>query len=208
MFGEVIQKEFPLRHGPKIGLFMVIEADQEGSNEIESSQVGKGIEGFDLPDHTTHAEQARYFSKHRESIQIKAETLMAKQLSDVEKISRAAAKIENAFRARQIKFNLANPADVKLDPAVKVKVFGPVSVWIFNGVPPTDLLETLRIDRFDHSLRFERKSFRQEKPKRVPSCARQALTIYEFFNFMTKSHWKIDHSMWRTARISTKLDKK
>jgi hypothetical protein len=208
MFGEVIQKEFPLGHAPKIGLFMIIEADQEGGSEIEFSQVGKRIESFDLPDHTTHAEQACNFSKHWELIQIEAETLMAKQLSDVEKISRAAAKIENAFRTRQIKFNLANPANVKVDPALKVKVFGPVSVWIFNGVPPADLLETLRIDRFDHSLRLERKSFRQEQPKRVPSCARQALAIYEFFNFMAKSHRKIDHSLWRTARISTKLHKK
>src|SRR5215467_14121399 len=112
MFSEIVEKKFPLPHAPKIGLFMVVKADQESSHDIEFSQVGKGIERSDSPDHPTHAEQARNVSKHRELIQIDSDALVTEQLSDVKKISRATAKIENTFRAGNIEFDLANAADV------------------------------------------------------------------------------------------------
>ena len=68
MFGEIIEKKFPLWHAPDIGLFMAIEADQERSDEIEFPQVEQRLERFNLPDHTTHAEQAGKVSKHGELI--------------------------------------------------------------------------------------------------------------------------------------------
>src|SRR5438309_12123422 len=99
MFRQIVEKKFPLRHAPDIGLFMTIEADQERSDEIEFSQVGQRLERFNLPDHTTHAEQAGKVSKHGKLIQIEPEPFVAEQLSDVKEISCTAAKIENALRA-------------------------------------------------------------------------------------------------------------
>ncbi len=212
MFGKIVEEKFPLRHAPHIGLFMPIEADQERSDEIEFSQVGQGIERFDRPDHATHPEQPGNISKHGELIQIEPEPFVAKQLSDVEKISRAATKIENAFRSRQIELDHANPADVDIDPSFEIKKFGPVSAETFDGVPLANLLETLAVDRFDHSLRREGKTVHLKKPERVPSGAGQSSAIHKFLKFMGKffdsmanSHRTIDHSLWRSATISTKL---
>src|SRR5947199_9298781 len=108
MFGKIVEEKFPLRHAPHIGLFMPIEADKERSDEIEVSQFGQGIERFDRPDHATHPEQPGNISKHGELIEIEPEPVVAKQLSDVEKISRAATNTENAFRSRQIVQSIAN----------------------------------------------------------------------------------------------------
>ena len=77
MFRQIVQKKFPLRHAPYIGLFMTIEADQECSNQIEFSQVGQGIESFDFPDHTAHTEEPRKVAKHGELIQIESEPLVS-----------------------------------------------------------------------------------------------------------------------------------
>ena len=142
---------------------MTIEADQECSDQIEFSQVGQGIESFDFPDHTAYVEQPRKFAKHRELIQIEAEPLVPEQLSDVKEISCTAAKIENSPRPHQIDFDLANPANVDVDPSFEVQIFRPVHSGTFNGVALANLLETLAIDRFDHSLGLQTKTVRSKK---------------------------------------------
>jgi hypothetical protein len=40
-----------------------------------------------------------------------------------------------------------------------------------NGIALANLLETLGIDRFDHSIPLEPKTVRSKKSERVPSCA-------------------------------------
>jgi len=35
MPGKVVEEKFPLWHAPKIGLFVVVETDHEGGDEIE-----------------------------------------------------------------------------------------------------------------------------------------------------------------------------
>jgi hypothetical protein len=212
MFGQIIEKKFPLRHIPKIGLFMIVKADQESSDKIELPQVGKGIESFDLSNHTTKAEEARHIAKHRELIQIEAEALVAEQLRDVKKISRAAAKIENAFRAHQVELDLANPANVDIDPAIKFEIFWPVRARMFDGIALANSLEALGVDCFNHSPFLKTKTVHPKKPECMPSCAGQCPAIYKFFQFMGKffesmagSHRTIDHTLWRNATISTKL---
>lgn len=191
---------------------MTIEADQECSDEIEFSKIGQGIESFDFPDHSTHAEQARKVAKHGELIQIESEPFVSEQLSDVQEISCTAAEIQNSLRAHQIDFDFANPANVDANPSFEIQIFGPVLGGTFNGVTLPDPLETLGIDRFDYSLRLQTKTVRQKKSQRMPSCTSEAFAIYQLMKFMGKflepSHWKIDHSLWRTATISTKLQMK
>jgi len=199
MFGQIVEKKFPLRHAPHIGLFMTIEADQERSDQIEFPQVGQGIECFDLPDHAAHAKQGRKVSKHGQPVQIESEALVPEQLSDVKEIPRTAAKIENALRAHQIDVDLADSANVNVYPSFEIKKFGPVLAGTFNTVALANLLETLGIDRFDYSLRLQMKTVRPKKSERVPSCADQGFAIYKFPKFMGKflesSHWRIDHSL-------------
>src|ERR1700752_2472616 len=127
MFRQIVEKEFPFRNAPHIGLFMTIEADQEGSDHVELPYgVGQRNKSVDLPDHTAHAEQARKVPKHGELIQIETEPLMTEELSDVKEVSCTAGKIENSLRAHQIDFNLAKPTNVDVDPSFEIQIFRPV----------------------------------------------------------------------------------
>ncbi len=140
-------------------------------------KIGQGIESFDFPDHSTHAEQARKVPKHGELIQIEPEPFVSEQLSDVQEIPCTAAEIENSLRTHQIDFDFANPANVDANPPFEIQKFGPVLGGTFNGVTLPDLLETLGIDRFDYSLRLQTKTVWQKKTERVPSCTGQAFAI-------------------------------
>jgi hypothetical protein len=66
---------------------------------------------------------------------------MPEQLRDVQKISSAAAKIENALGPQQIEFNFANAAHVNVDPALEVEIFRPVFAGICDSVTLADLLK-------------------------------------------------------------------
>jgi hypothetical protein len=116
-------------------------------------------------------------------------------LGNVEEIARAAAKIENAPGARQIEFDLADPADVNFDPTVKIEIFWPVRAGVFYGVSLANLLETSWIDCLDDPFCIQREPVRSQKPERMLSCAGQAPAIYELSYFMAKSHLRIDHTL-------------
>jgi len=113
---------------------------------------------------------------------------MAEQLSDVKKVSGAAAKIENALWPRYIELELANSANVNSDPAFEIEILWPVRAGIFNSVAATDLLETNGINRLDHPFPFQWETLRAQQSERVFPGAGQAPAIYEFSHFVTKSH--------------------
>jgi hypothetical protein len=120
---------------------------------------------------------------------------MTQQLSYVQKISCAAAEIEDALGTRQIEFDLANSPDIDSDPTVEIEIFRPVCAGICDFVTPANLSETLRIDRFDDPFFIQRQPASSEKPERMFPCADQAPAIYKLPNFMSKSHLKIDHTL-------------
>src|SRR5215475_5388273 len=96
---------------------------------------------------------------------------MTEELRDVEKISCAAAQIENALGTREIKFKLTNPTDVHSDPTIEVEVFRPVRAGICYGVSPADLLKTSRINCLDDAPCLKREAVRSQQSERVFSCA-------------------------------------
>jgi len=172
MFSDVIEKKIPLGHSPKIGLSVAVEANHEGGDEIEfSSQVGKGTKSLDSLDHATNAEERGDFCKHRYPVQIQTKSGMPEQLGDVEKISRAAAKVEDALPARQIELDVTNAANVYGDPAVEIEILPPVLGGIVDRVPLANLLESDRVERFNNALFLERKAVRPKRSKRVLSRA-------------------------------------
>ena len=120
---------------------------------------------------------------------------MTQQLGDVEEISCAAAKIENALGARQIEFDLANSPNVDSDPAVEIEIFGPVRAGICDRVSLTNPVEGNRIDCFDNPFFVQRESTGSEKSERMFPRADQAPAIYKLPNFMSKSHLKKDHTL-------------
>src|SRR5439155_23048363 len=161
MFCEVVEKEFPLWHLPKTGHFVVVEANHEGSDEIEfSSEIREGTESVDSLNYAMDTEKSRNFPGHGQAVHIKTKPGMTKKLRNVEEVSCAAAKIENPLRSRQIEFKLPNPADVNFDPTVQIEIFWPVRAGIRDGVSLTNFLETSWIDCFDDSFCIKRKSIR------------------------------------------------
>ncbi len=116
---------------------MIVETDHKRGDEIEfSSEIGEGSKRLNARNNATDSEQACDFRKHREVIHVETKSLMPEQLRDVEKISCAATKIENALGAQQIEFNFANAANVDVDPAFEVEIFRPVFAWIFDSITP------------------------------------------------------------------------
>ena len=113
---------------------------------------------------------------------------MAEQLSDVKKVSGAAAKIENALWPRYIELELANSSDVNSDPAFEIEILWPVRAGIFNSVAATDLLEINGINRLDHAFPFQWETLRAQQSERMFPGAGQAAAIYQFLHFVTKSH--------------------
>lgn len=120
---------------------------------------------------------------------------MTQQLGYVEKISCAAAKIEDALGTRQIEFDLANSSDVDSDPTLEIEIFWPVCTRIGDFVALANLSETNRIDRFDDPFFIQREPASSEKPERMFPRADQAPAIYKLAYFMLKSHLKKDHTL-------------
>ena len=123
--------------------------------------------------------------------------MMAKQLRDVEKISRAAAEIENLSRTRHVQFGLANPADVDIDPAIKIEILWRVHARIFDRISPANLLKPSRVNRLNDAFCRKREPTCPKQSQGVLSCADQAATIHKFFQFVrkfldfpAKSHWE------------------
>ncbi len=189
MLRQIVEKEIPLRHAPKSGHLVIVEANHESGNNIELlSEAGQGTESMDPLNNAAHVEQSRDFAKHRQPIHVEPKTGMTKQLRDVEKITRAASKIENPLWTRQIKFNGPDSANVNLNPSLQIEILWPVRSGISHCITAANLLEFNWIDCFDYALRFQREGVRAQQPQRMFSRASQAAAVYQFLYFVTQSH--------------------
>ena len=151
---------------------MIIETDHKRGDEIEFTfEIGQGSKRFNARNNATDSEQACDFRKHREVIHVETKSLMSEQLRDMQKISSAAAKIENALGPQQIEFNFANAANVNVDPALEVEIFRPVFAGICDSVTLANLLKIRPINRFNNPDGFEWEPGSMEKPSRMFSCA-------------------------------------
>ncbi len=161
MFLEVVEKELPLRDAPKSGHLVIVEANHEGGNDIEFlTEVRERTKWLDSLNDAPDTEQARDFPEHWQAIHIQADSRMTEELRDVEKVSCAAAQIEDALGARQVEFKLANPADINSNPPIEIEIFRPVRAGICYGVSPANLLETRWINCLDDTLCLQRKTLR------------------------------------------------
>jgi hypothetical protein len=120
---------------------------------------------------------------------------MTQQLSNVEEISCATSKIEDALRTRQIEFDLANSSNVDSDPPVEIEIFWPVRSGIGYRVALANLPESNGIDCFDDPFCTQWEPARSKKSERMFPRADQASAIYKLAYFMSKSHLKIDHTL-------------
>jgi hypothetical protein len=140
---------------------MIVEANHERRNDIEFlTEVWERTKRLDLLNDAADTEEARDFPEHWQAIHVEANSGMTEELRDVEKVSCAAAQIENALGTRHVEFKLANPPDVNSDPTIEIEIFRPVRAGICNGVSPVNLLEASRIERLDDPLCSQLEAFR------------------------------------------------
>src|SRR5712691_9566858 len=140
---------------------MIVEANHERGNDIEFlSETQQWTKRFFLLNDAAHTEQARDFLEHWQAIHVEANSGMTEELRDVEKVSCAAAQIENALWTRHVEFKLANPPDVDSDPTIEIEIFRPVRAGICYGVSPANLLEASRIECLDDPLCSQLEAFR------------------------------------------------
>jgi hypothetical protein len=132
---------------------MIVEANHEGRNDIEFlTEAWERTKRLDSLNDAVDTEQARNFPEHWQAIHIEANSGMTQELRDVEKVSCAAAQIENPLRTRQVEFKLANPPDINSDPTIEIEIFRPIRAGIYYGVTPSNLLEASWIDCLDDAL--------------------------------------------------------
>src|SRR5262245_17063895 len=189
MLCQVIEKEFPFRNAPKSGHLMIVEANHEGGDEIEFlTKAWERTKRVNSLNDASDTEEFCDFPEHGEAIHVEPDSGMTEKLCDVEKVSCAAAQIEDLLGMCQIEFKLADPPDVNFDPTIEIEIFRPVRSWICYTVPPANLLETSRINCLDYASCLKRKAVRAYQPQGTFSRARQALAIDEFSYFMAKLH--------------------
>jgi len=175
---------------------MVVETNHEGSNEIKFlAKIGQRPESFNSLNCAANAEQIRDFAEHWQTIHIKPQPGMTQQLGDVQEISCAAAKIEDAPGARQIQFDLANSPYVDSDPTIQIEIFRPVRARICYGVTFANLCEPNGIDRVDDPILIQWEPTCSKKPECMFSSADEGLTIDQLPHFMSKSHLKMNHTL-------------
>src|SRR5436309_8389477 len=108
MFLEVVEKKFPLWHAPKSGHLVLVKADHEGRYQIEFlSEVRKRTKPLDLLNYAANTQEACDLPEHGQTIHVEPNSRMTEKLRDVEKVSCAAAQIENPLGTRKIKLKLA-----------------------------------------------------------------------------------------------------
>lgn len=189
MFGNVIEEKIPLGYFPKTGPSVVVEANHKGSDEIEFfSQSREWMKRSDSLDHAMNAEETGDFCKHGLAIQIETKSAMPEQLGDVEKISCAAAKVEDALRARQIELDVTNATNIDGDPPVEIEIFPPIVRGLVDRVTPANLLESCGVDCFNNAFFLERKAVRPKRPERVLSRTGYSLAAQKLLYLVAELH--------------------
>src|SRR5512132_4742325 len=103
---------------------MIVEANHERGNDIEFlTEVWERMKRLNSLNDTANTEEACDFPEHWQAIHVEANSGMTEELRDVEKVSCAAAQIENALGTRQVEIKLANPTDVNSDPTIESEIF-------------------------------------------------------------------------------------
>ena len=140
---------------------MIVEANHERGNEIEFlTEVWERTKRVDSLNDAADTEQACDFPEHWQAIHVEANSGMTEELRDVQKISCAAAQIENAPGTRHVEFKLASPPDVDSDPTIEIEIFRPVRARICHDVSPANLFEASRIDCLDDPLSLQLEAVR------------------------------------------------
>ena len=135
-----------------------------------------------MPKITVHAEQPSRFAKERLLIDVDADAFVTELFADVQKISRAAAEIENAQRRAAIEPEILRAFDVDLEPVIdvgksidarRVRLLRITRAQIFPGFAIDPAQNVLFIDGMTPALRMIEKAFDCLSGKELLNFARE-----------------------------------
>src|SRR5438128_5604715 len=207
---EIVEKKFPFRHAPQVGHFVIVKANHESGNEVEfTSQIGQWDERLHAPDNASHAQHPCAFAEHGKIIEIEADDFVSEQLPDVSEVPGAATEIENAFARDNIELDVADAANINVDPTGKIEIFRPIFARIVDGVALINLFELLTIDRIDDCVRFELdgNAPSEDETTEMASRAAESTAACQFCYFVGIAHRLFQDTLqlWRDAAISIKM---
>lgn len=119
---NIVDEKFPIDRRPFeppaiLGARNAMETDAVASHEIKFfSNVGQRHLWADPRDNALDVEKLSCAAKERFVVRVKAKSLVPEEPSEVEKITRTAAKIENMEWRRAIKPKVLNALNVYADP--------------------------------------------------------------------------------------------
>src|ERR1700730_12130259 len=94
-----------------------MELDYKCGDEVEFfSQIGEGDSGIDARDNAAHIQQCRGPVEERLPRSVQPQTLVPQTMTDIEKVARAAAQIENTQRRAAIEPKILRPLDINCHP--------------------------------------------------------------------------------------------
>ena len=162
-----------------------MEADAMRGDEVEFfSQIEEGDSGIDARDDAAHIQQCRGPVEERLPRSVQPQTLVTQTVTDVEKVARAAAQIENTQRRAAIEPKILRPFDIDCHP-----VGGVIEPVNFQRLWPgwikfAQLSPRRRIEPIEKSLRIQRVS----PAANVFPRTLEHVEGKQFSEFLRKSH--------------------
>ncbi len=153
MGSDIAQEVIPFGGTPKFVALVIIEADQIGGDEIKFAiELWQWLKRLDPRDGAGDAQKLGQLAKHRKIIDIEPEDFVPEQFVDVEKISGAAAEIENAGGRSIVETQLSYALQIDSNPILEIEVFRWRIAGIVDCILAPNLFEPVRVDRFDNSV--------------------------------------------------------
>ena len=153
MGSDVAQKVIPFGGSPKIVALVIIETNQIGGNKVEFTiEFWQWLKRLDPRDGPGETQEFGQLAEHRKIIDIKAKDFVPEQFVDVEKISGAAAEIENARARSIVETQLAHTLQIDSNPMLEIEVFRWRITGIVDRIFAANLFEPVRVDRFDNGV--------------------------------------------------------
>jgi len=152
---NVVDEKFPIGGRPFNAVANVadpVKTDAVRSHEIEfPPEIGEGRLSLDPTDNARNIEERSGGAEERLVVGIKAENLVAEEFANVEKITGAAAKIDNPDWWRAIEPKILGALDIDLDPVNNIfETVDPRRAWPIGILLP-QFLELRAIQCFQNA---------------------------------------------------------
>ena len=123
---NIVDEKFPIGRRPFLPHVIFVSRDPVKTNpmacdEIEFfAEIGQGNPRIDSPNNSRHVEVFGHRPEEWIIVEVETETAVSEELADVEKISGAGPKVENAQWRGTIEPEILGAADIDVDPMCRI----------------------------------------------------------------------------------------